>query len=119
MAKKVLLVDDSKTSRMMMRDIIEKLGHEIVSEAENGELGFEAYKELKPDVVFSDVEMPVLDGPGMLEKILAYDSNALVVVITAVANAQIVQKIKSVGAKVIFKKPIKEEELKKFFDRLA
>ena len=68
----VLLVDDAKTSRMIVGKTVEKLGHNVVGEAENGELGFEAYKELKPDLVLSDVEMPVLDGHGMVKKIMEF-----------------------------------------------
>ena len=47
----VLLVDDAKASRMIVGKVVKKLGHEVIGQAENGELGFEAYKELKPDLV--------------------------------------------------------------------
>ena len=65
----VLLVDDSKASRMIVGKVVKKLGHEVIGQAEDGEKGFEAYKELKPDLVLSDVEMPVLDGHGMVKKL--------------------------------------------------
>ena len=68
MSKKILLVDDSRTSRMIVGKIVKKLGHEVVGEAENGELGFEAFKNLAPDLVLSDIEMPVCDGYQMVEK---------------------------------------------------
>jgi len=64
--KRVLLVDDSKVSRNMIGKMVEELGHEVVGEAENGQIGYEKYVELKPDVVLSDIEMPVLDGYGGL-----------------------------------------------------
>ena len=118
MLKKVLLVDDAKASRMIVGRIIKNLGHEIVGEAENGELGFEAYKELKPDIVLSDIEMPVLDGYGMVEKIIEYDKNAVIAMVTSVVNAQIIQKILSVGAMDAVKKPVNEDKLKKIFEQL-
>ena len=118
MLKKVLLVDDAKASRMIVGKIVKKLGHEIIGEAENGELGFEAYKQLKPDVVLSDIEMPVLDGYGMVEKIIEYDENAVVAMVTSVVNAQIIQKILSLGAMDAVKKPVNEAKLQKIFEQL-
>ena len=118
MAKRVLLVDDAKASRMIVGKIVKKLGHEVVGEAQNGELGFEAYKELKPDIVLSDVEMPVLDGHGMVAKIIEYDSDASVAMVTSVVNAQFIQKLMSVGAMDAVKKPVNEAKLQKIFDQL-
>ena len=72
---KILIVDDSRTSRRMLRNILVENGHEVIGEAENGQIGFEKYIELKPDIVTLDITMPVLDGLGALEKIIAYDEN--------------------------------------------
>ena len=70
---KILIVDDSRTSRRMLRNILVENGHEVIGEAENGQIGFEKYIELKPDIVTLDITMPVLDGLGALEKIIACD----------------------------------------------
>lgn len=80
---KILIVDDSRTSRRMLRNILIENGHEVIGEAENGQIGFEKYIELKPDIVTLDITMPVLDGLGALEKIIAYDENAHAVMVTA------------------------------------
>jgi len=114
----VLLVDDSKTSRMIVGKVVKKLGHEVIGLAENGELGFEAYKELKPDLVLSDVEMPILDGHGMVKKIIEFDPDASVAMVTSVVNAQFIQKIMSEGAMDAVKKPVNEAKLQKIFDSL-
>ena len=66
---KVLIVDDSKTSRRILKNFLTQFGHEVVGEAENGEMGVEMYKNLKPDVVTLDITMPVMDGVEALEKI--------------------------------------------------
>ena len=79
---KILIVDDSRTSRRMLRNILVENGHEVIGEAENGQIGFEKYIELKPDIVTLDITMPVLDGLGALEKIIAYDENAHAVMVT-------------------------------------
>ena len=59
---KILIVDDSRTSRKMLKEIFESGGHEIVAEASNGEEGVILYKEWKPDVVTMDITMPNMDG---------------------------------------------------------
>jgi len=115
---KVLLVDDARASRMIVGKIVKKLGHEVIGEAENGELGFAAYKELKPDLVLSDVEMPILDGHGMVRKIIEFDSNATVVMLTTVVNAQFIQKIMADGAMDAVKKPATADKLEKIFNQL-
>ena len=59
---KILIVDDSRTSRKILREVLEEAGHEIVGEAANGEEGIIMYKELKPDAVTMDITMPVMNG---------------------------------------------------------
>ena len=59
---KILIVDDSRTSRKMLRNILESNGHEIIDEAVNGQEGVQKFQALKPDVVTLDITMPVVDG---------------------------------------------------------
>ena len=61
---KILIVDDSRTSRRMLKNILENSGQEIIGEASNGQEGFEQYIELQPDIITLDITMPVLDGLG-------------------------------------------------------
>ena len=70
---KILIVDDSKTSRKFLRNMLEKAGHEIVYEAVNGREGVDKYKELHPDIVTMDITMPVLDGIDAVSEIMDYD----------------------------------------------
>ena len=58
---KILIVDDSRTSRKLMRNLLEEGGHEVVGEAKDGEEGYLLYKELKPDLVTMDITMPKVD----------------------------------------------------------
>lgn len=80
---KILIVDDSRTSRRMLKNILENSGQEIIGEASNGQEGFEQYIELQPDIITLDITMPVLDGLGTLRKIMEHDPEAKVVMITA------------------------------------
>ncbi len=58
----VLIVDDHPSFRASARTLLEAEGYEIVGEAENGAAALQAVKELKPDLVLLDVQLPDIDG---------------------------------------------------------
>ena len=65
---RALIVDDEPLSRTRMRQLLRREADiEIVGEASNGAEAIEAVRTLEPDVVFLDVQMPELDGFGVLE----------------------------------------------------
>jgi two-component system chemotaxis response regulator CheY len=90
---RILMVDDSKTSRKILRSILEENGHEVIGEAVNGQDGIDKYKELQPDITTMDITMPEMDGLEALRLIMEYDKNAKVIMVTAAG-----QKIKMVDA---------------------
>ncbi len=107
----VLIVDDSRTSRRILRNILAENGYEIVGEAGDGQVGYEKYIELKPDLVTLDITMPVLDGLGALDKIMQFDSNAKVVMVTAAGQkSKMVEAIK-LGAAEFIQKPFEPEQI--------
>ena len=68
---RVLVVDDSSFMRHAVARLLnEAPGIEVVGNAANGQIGLEMARQLKPDVVTLDVEMPVLDGLGMLRRLM-------------------------------------------------
>ncbi|MGB4659241.1 MAG: response regulator [Mobilitalea sp.] len=108
---KILLVDDSKTSRKILRTILEENGHEIIGEAVNGEEGFEKFKELKPDLTTMDITMPIMDGLEALKHIIEYDKNAKVVMVTAAGQkSKMVDAIKF-GATEFIAKPFETPQI--------
>lgn len=108
---KVLIIDDSRTSRRILSNILSQAGHEIVGEAPNGQVGYEKYIELQPDIVTLDITMPVLDGLGALKKIMAHDPDALVVMVTAAGQKdKMVQAIK-LGATEFIQKPFQPSQI--------
>lgn len=108
---KVLIIDDSRTSRHLLRNILEKNGHEIIGEAANGQEGYEKYIELQPDVVTLDITMPVLDGLGALDKIMTLDSEANVVMITAAGQKEKMVEAIKLGAAEFIQKPFDENQI--------
>ncbi|MCR5210699.1 MAG: response regulator [Lachnospiraceae bacterium] len=109
--KRILIVDDSRMSRQMLRNILEKAGFKIVGEAENGRAGVEAYKECKPDAVTLDITMPEMDGIEALEHIIKDDPGANAVMITAAGQQDKLIKALRIGAKRFISKPFNEEEI--------
>ena len=100
----ILIVDDSRTSRRILRSILEEDGHVIVGEATNGQEGFEQYMSLKPDIVTMDITMPVMTGVEALKKIIEADSNAKVVMVSAAGQQHnMLEAVQSGAADFIYR----------------
>ena len=102
---RILIVDDSRTSRKFLRDVLEADHHEIVGEAENGVEAIQKYRELHPDIVTMDITMPELDGISALKEILLINANTQVVMVTAAAQKYKVIEAIKYGAKDYLTKP--------------
>jgi len=111
MNRRILIVEDAAFMRIMLTDILVKEGYEVVGEAEDGLEGLKLYKELYPDAVILNVIMPKMDGIATLKEILAHDSDANVVMLTATSTtATLVDSLKN-GAKDFVAKPFHAETL--------
>ena len=113
---KILIVDDSRTSRKILRGILEEFGHEVIGEAENGEEGYLKYKENKPDAVTMDITMPKRDGLECLKVIKHFDAEAKVVMVTAAGQKDKMMDAIKNGASEFVTKPFDKEEIKKALD---
>ena len=70
MAARVLIVEDEAHARHYLRELLEGEPHvEVVGESPNGVQGAQQIRELSPDIVFVDIQMPGLDGFGMIDQI--------------------------------------------------
>lgn len=114
----ILIVDDSRTSRKILKGILESEGYEVVGEATNGQEGYDRYVELKPDVVTMDITMPVLDGIEALKKIKGEYPDSKVVMVTAAGQkTKMVEAVQN-GANEFVSKPFEPEQLKKIIDKV-
>lgn len=109
---RVLLVEDNALTRFTIRSLLEKLGHEVVGEAEDGGAALEKFRELKPDVVFLDLILPGKSGVEILAEIRAADPASKVVVVTAVEQEEIDRKLADKGVNAILRKPFSFEDFK-------
>lgn len=119
MAYTVLVVDDSKTSRKILIDVLTRMGLEVIGEATNGEEGFLKYKELRPDIVTMDITMPVMNGLESLLLIKHEDENAKVVMITAAGQKNNLMQAVKAGAEEFLTKPLEEDEIRRVIGELT
>lgn len=116
---KILIVDDSRTSRRLLRGLLEEIGHEIIGEAVNGLDGIEKYKELKPDIVTMDITMPEMDGISALEKIRTEDKSAKVIMISAAGQKNKIIEAVKLGASDFIQKPFERELIINTIERIT
>ncbi len=84
---RVLIVDDDEPSRYVLRSLVMREISADFFEAENGRLGLDAIRTWKPDVVFLDLTMPILDGFEVLRQLKEQPENASLPVIVNTAKA--------------------------------
>jgi two-component system, chemotaxis family, chemotaxis protein CheY len=101
----VLIVDDAKFMRKTLIKMLESSEHCVVGEAENGLQAIEKYQELKPDIVTMDITMPEMNGIEAVKKILSTDSNAKVIMCSAMGQQKMVVDAIEAGAKDYIVKP--------------
>ena len=102
---RVLVVDDAIFMRKMISDILVSNGMEVVGEADTGSGAVERYKELKPDLVTMDIIMPEMNGIDAVRTIVESDSNAKIVMCSALGQQALVQDALTAGAKDFLIKP--------------
>ncbi len=111
MGNSVMIVDDAAFMRATLKDVLTKGGYEVVGEAVNGQDAVDKYKTLKPDVVTMDITMPEMDGLEALKKIVEMDSNAKVIMCSAIGQqANVLESIKT-GAKDFIVKPFQPDRV--------
>ena len=93
---RILIVDDSRTSRRMLREMLQGLGHEVIGEATNGQEAVVCFKDYQPDIVTLDITI---------------DPSAKVIMVTAAGQkSKILEAIKA-GASDYVVKPMTKEQL--------
>lgn len=79
---KLLLVDDHAVVRQGLRTLLEQAGYQIAAEAGSGEQAYAAWQQHRPDLVLLDLDMPGMGGLETLQRILAQDATARILVFT-------------------------------------
>lgn len=113
--KRIVIVDDSGTARMFIRQCLEIIGFEggRIIEAEHGRDALEKLKHGQADVVLTDLNMPVMDGETLLKWIKASPSlcELPVLVITSAGNPAKEEELLRIGALGVIAKPVSPAKL--------
>jgi len=110
--KKILLVDDSKTMLLSMEAVLKRAGF-TVSTAANGAEGLEQVTKTKPDLMITDLNMPVMDGMTLIKKAKQLPEMRFKPVLMLTTESQQTKRdeAKAAGATGWLVKPVKPEEL--------
>jgi two-component system invasion response regulator UvrY len=116
----VLLVDDHAVVRMGFKMLLESAPDiKVIAEAESGEQGVRFYVEHNPDVVVMDITMPGIGGLEAIERIMAKDSNARILVLSAHEDSVHPKRVLNAGAMGYLTKRSAAEELIKAIHTIA
>ncbi|MEO2068426.1 MAG: sigma-54 dependent transcriptional regulator [Desulfurobacteriaceae bacterium] len=110
---KILIADDEKSIRVVLRKFLTSLGHKVV-EAEDGEKALEILREEKLDLAFVDIRMPKLSGLQILDKV----KDVPVVMLTAYGTMDYTVQAIEKGAVEYITKPFSLEEIKELLERI-
>ena len=108
--KKVVVVDDSEFMRAVLKGVLKQEDYEII-ETGDGEEAVEQFKVEKPDLVLLDIIMPKKDGIAVLNSLKKINSDANVIMITAVGQEAIIKECQKLGAKGYIVKPFDEKQV--------
>lgn len=105
MPRRILIVDDSAIIRHSLRMCIEQnTGWQVCGEAENGKVAVDKVRELHPDVVTLDWQMPVMDGLEAAREITRIAPSARMLMITLHENGQLAREAHEAGIKEVLSK---------------
>ena len=109
----LLLVDDEEFEREGMARLVPWEEHEIqlIGAAKNGEEGFEMACREKPDLILTDIKMPLLDGIGMIRKLQEAKCESEIVVLSGYGEYEFTSQAMELGVRHYILKPVDEEKI--------
>jgi two-component system chemotaxis response regulator CheY len=111
MAKKILIVDDASLIRNITKRAVEEAGHEAVL-ANSGEEGLAALKANSIDFIFTDINMPIMNGMKMISELRKEESWRFIpiVMLTTETKPELQQEAKALGVKAWLVKPFNKDK---------
>jgi len=120
MATKVLAIDDSRTIRHLLTEALSDAGFDVVT-AEDGVDGVETFQDSEADVVITDINMPNMDGFGVINSIRKGDVNNKVpiLVLTTESGDELKARARDAGATGWIVKPFDDQSLISALNRVT
>lgn len=116
---KIMVVDDSRVFRKMLKAVFLENGHEVIGEAGNGQEALELLKTCTPDVITLDITMPVMDGLEALKQIIADYPDQKVVMVSAAGQKDKVLSAIKIGAVDFIQKPFDPDDIAALLTKLS
>jgi two-component system, cell cycle response regulator DivK len=109
--KTILVIDDNSGFRLMMQKLLETAGYRVIV-GEEGQSGIEAAWSDRPDLIITDMDMPVNDGYKTIQ-MFRYDPalQAPLIVVSGAVDARNTQLVLDAGARAFFPKPVDQAAL--------
>lgn len=106
----LLYVEDNKGLQVIARRLMEKFFSNVIS-ASDGEEGYQLFKELRPQIIITDIRMPRLNGLDMIKKIKKIDPDIKVIITSAYDDKEYLLEAVKIGVFDYLKKPVKIDDL--------
>ncbi|MFA6030508.1 MAG: response regulator [Elusimicrobiota bacterium] len=119
MGYRILVVDDSPVLRLMLQEMLESFGHEVVAQADTGAAGIQSYRETKPDLVTLDISLPDQDGLSVLKELRKLDPQVRAIIITGNDQRKLQEQAAALKALGILRKPFDVEQLGALLEKIA
>ena len=118
--QKLLIVEDEKSIFFLLNSCIlyDELGLELVGYAENGQTAYDMIMEKRPDIVITDISMPIIDGLELIEKVQKQRVNPKFIIVSGYAQFEFAKKAVRLGVRDYLLKPINSNELNKSLAQL-
>jgi len=110
---KILVIDDEALLAKSLSIILGKAGHTVVT-AENGKLGLEAFAREQPDLVITDIIMPVMEGIEAIQALRTQAPNLPIIAVSGggrTKNLEFLRIAEKLGANAALPKPFTKEQL--------
>ncbi len=107
---KILIAEDEQLTRTIIRTRLERLGHIVIGEAEDGQQAVEAARLYKPDAIIMDIKMPMMDGIEAARQIMA-EKPCAILFLSSFNEQELVDQAGETGALAFLMKPFRKEDL--------
>lgn len=117
---RIIIVEDEFRIRQGLANLIQKIHKDyiVVGEAENGYIGFNMIRDLQPDIVITDIQMPKMDGLAMIENVQALGVDCDFVILSGYAQFQYAQQGIRFGVREYLLKPVTITMVRELLERL-
>lgn len=115
---RVMIVDDSGFSISFLKNMIQRMGLEVVATAQNVREAVVTAAEVKPDLITMDMTLPDGDGIECSKLILKENKDIKIIAISSMMDEEIIKKAKKAGVKAYLQKPVDSEDFSIAVDRI-